>query len=290
MQICVFIKKNTYVFGVKNRKKIERSGLFSYLRILQNPIFMKPKRIVFNLLILLTPIFGLGQVVNIESKRIVTDTTGWSGGLGLNSSFIQNKKSLFSFGSKAHVQWKSTRKNLFLLVGEYGLTKGNTNVFQDYGFGHFRFTRKLNDRFAVETFAQAQYNKVNSLNFRGLLGIGPRYEVVSNSTLKVFLATLFMLERDVAVDGTFFEGGRWSTYVSFTYTPNAFFQVVNTTYYQPSAYEFLDYRVSGEAKLLWKIRNNLKFVTSYYYSYDEYPPEGAPKRNIRLNNGIKFSF
>ena len=236
------------------------------------------------------PLLACSQVVNIESKRIITDTTGWSGGFGISSSFIQNRKSLFSFGSKTHIQWKPTRKNLFLLVGEYGLTKGSQNVFQDYGFGHFRYTKRLNHRFAFESFAQAQYNKVNSLRFRGLLGAGPRYELVSQSALKVFVATLFMIERDIAVDGTFFEGGRLSTYVSFTYSPNKLFQLVNTTYYQPRVKLLSDYRISGETKLLWQLHKSLKFVTSYYYNYDEFPAEGAPKQNFRLNNGLKFTF
>jgi len=251
---------------------------------------MLQKKRIFGLFVLLMPFLGSGQVVNIESKRIITDTTGWSGGFGLSSSFIQNKKQLFSFGSKAHVQWKPTRKNLFLLVGEYGLTKGSQNVFQDYGFGHFRYTKRLNKRFALESFAQAQYNKANSLRYRGLLGAGPRYELVSSNTWKVFVATLFMLERDVAVDGAFFEGGRLSAYVSFTYSPNKLFQIVNTTYYQPRINVPSDYRISGETKMMWKIHKSLKFVTSYYYSYDEFPPEGAPKQNIRLNNGLKFTF
>ena len=251
---------------------------------------MMQKIIVYGILMLIFPFWGAAQVVNIESKRIITDTTGWSGGFQLNSSVIQNKKKLFSFGSKTHVQWKPTRKNLFLLVGEYGLTKGSQNTFQDYGFGHLRYTRRLNKRFALESFAQAQYNKANSLKYRGLLGAGPRYELVSSKVLKVFVASLFMLERDIAVDGAFFEGGRLSSYVSFTYSPNTLFQIVNTTYYQPRVTELSDYRISGEAKLLWKIHKHLSFVSSYYYSYDEYPPEGAPKQNIRLNNGLKFSF
>ncbi len=251
---------------------------------------MLQKRMMLGWFLMLLYLQGYGQVVNIESKRIITDTTGWSGGVGLSSSYIQNKKELFRLGSKAHIQWKPTRKNLFLLVGEYGLTKGSQNVFQDYGFGHFRYTKRLKGRFALESFAQAQYNKVNRLRYRGLLGAGPRYELVSSNTWKVFVATLFMIERDVAVDGTFFEGGRLSAYVSFTYSPNKFLQIVNATYYQPRINLLSDYRVSGEAKLMWKIHKSLKFVTSYYYSYDELPPEGAPKQNIRLNNGLKFTF
>jgi len=270
----------------KRQQKIYKNFIFGLLK----NIFMMRERIVLGLLIMLMSLPGYGQIVNIESKRIITDTTGWSGGFGLNSAFIKNQKELFSFGSKTHVQWKPTLKSLFLLVGEYGLTKGGQNVFQDYGFGHFRYTKRFNRRFAFESFAQAQYNKVNRLRYRGLLGAGPRYELVSSNVLKMFVATLFMIERDVSIDGAFFEGGRLSAYLSFTYSPSKFFQLVNTTYYQPRINLLSDYRISGETKFMWKIHKNLKFVTSYYYSYDEFPAEGAPKQNLRLNNGLKFTF
>ena len=242
------------------------------------------------MIFLLFPMVLFGQVVNIESKRIVTDTTGWSGGVSIQSSLIQNKKRLFSFGTKAHVQWKPVRKNLFLLLGEYGFTEGDQRVFQDFGFGHFRFTTRLNQRFALESFAQAQYNRANKLRFRGLLGAGPRYELISRPTFKVFVAALAMLEREVELEGAFSEGGRVSAYVSFTYKPNALFKLVNTTYYQPKMKDFSDYRVSGEAKMEWAIRRRLKFVTTFYYNHDAYPPEGVPQEDYRLNNGLKFTF
>lgn len=239
---------------------------------------------------LVFPLLLIGQVVNIESKRIITDTTGWSGGVTLNSSLIQNKKRLFSFGSKAHVQWKPIRKNVFLLLGEYGFTKGDGRVFQDFGFGHFRFTKRLNKRFALESFAQAQYNKAKSLKFRGLLGFGPRYELVAQKQLKVFVATLIMLERDKIVEGTITDDGRLSSYVSFTYRPTKQFKLINTTYYQPSLSIRGDFRFSGETRLEWVMYRRLKFVSTFNYSYDEFPPKGVPQQSLRFNNGLKFSF
>lgn len=242
------------------------------------------------LLLLLFPILLSAQVVNVESKRIITDTTGWSGGVGLNFSLIQNKKRLFIMKSKAHVQWKPVRKNLFLLLGEYGLTKGDNNVFQDYGFGHLRWTSRLTKLFALETFAQAQYNKINNLTFRGLLGFGPRYELVSQPHFKVFVASLAMLEKNVEVDGDVWQGARFSSYVSFSYHPNKLFKLVNTTYYQPKMSAFSDFRLSGESKMEWAIYQRLKFVSTFYYSHDAFPPEGVPKQSYRMNNGIKFVF
>ncbi|HHB79199.1 MAG TPA: DUF481 domain-containing protein [Saprospiraceae bacterium] len=251
---------------------------------------MPEKNLILTLFLWMMPFLLMGQVVNIESKRFITDTTGWAGGISVNSAWMQNKQRLFSFGSKAHVQWKPTRPNLFLILGEYGFTKGNQSVFQDFGFGHFRYTKRLNDRFAVESFAQAQYNKANRLRFRGLLGAGPRYELISQKELKVFVAALAMLERNISVDNHFFEGGRLSAYVSFTYQPSKSFKLINTTYYQPRFNLWSDFRISGETRLEWGIYQRLKWITTYYYSYDAFPPEGVPLQGYRLNNGLKFSF
>ena len=231
-----------------------------------------------------------GQIVNIESKRIDMDTTGWSGAFGVSLSLISNTKQLLSTRTKAHIQWKPSKKDVLLLVGQYGLTKSDKQVFQDFGFGHVRYTRYLIEHFALESFAQAQYNKVNQLKFRGLMGIGPRYHAVTSTKFNLFVATIFMLEREITKQEKFFEGGRISTYVNFTFQPNTLFKFINTTYYQPRLTLLSDYRVATEARMEWAITGHLKFKSAFLYNFDVDPPEGALQQNYILNNGLTFSF
>ena len=55
------------------------------------------------------------QIVNIESQRIHSDTTGWDGTLEAGFAVNQNNNLLISATTNAHVQYK-TRKDLFKKV------------------------------------------------------------------------------------------------------------------------------------------------------------------------------
>ena len=82
------------------------------------------------------------QIINIESRRIITDTVGWSGDLGISVSASKAAKSFFTFNGKGHLQFK-TNKDLFLAILNYNLVHAGGEDFGNSGFGHLRYNRKL---------------------------------------------------------------------------------------------------------------------------------------------------
>lgn len=54
----------------------------------------------------------IGQIVNMESQRYQTDTTGWTGTAGGNFALTNYGQKVFAVNANAHVQYKSKKKPL----------------------------------------------------------------------------------------------------------------------------------------------------------------------------------
>src|SRR4030095_5847107 len=80
------------------------------------------------------------QVVNIESKRMKTDTTGWSGEAEANFPLSKTVDEIFDLGAKIHFQYK-TENDLWLFLNELRLIKGAGTEFVNSGFAHIRYNR-----------------------------------------------------------------------------------------------------------------------------------------------------
>ena len=74
-------------------------------------------RIVFPLLLVTAGVRVRAQIVNVESRRIQTDTTGWAGSFGGNVNLSKNVDRVFSASAFAHLQYKNS-KNLILFLGD----------------------------------------------------------------------------------------------------------------------------------------------------------------------------
>ena len=78
------------------------------------------------LLIIITGFFAvnncLAQIVNMESQRYHTDTTGWAGSIGGNFALTNYGQKVFDVDANAHLQYKS-KKSLYLFLGGYGFLK-----------------------------------------------------------------------------------------------------------------------------------------------------------------------
>ena len=129
-----------------------------------------------SLLITLIHVSVFTQVVNIESRRMQSDTTGWLGNFGTNFLFEKNAVEVLNINLNAHVQYK-TKKNLYLILTNYNLLKGSGETFSDNLFYHFRFNHKLNTWLRWEVFTQLQQNSVTGIDVRMLAGTGPRFKL-----------------------------------------------------------------------------------------------------------------
>ena len=237
---------------------------------------------------------GIGQIssqiINVESKRIATDTLGFSGTIGMSMSASRFTQSYVAAELSSQVQWKTT-KNLYLLVGDFQIVNAGGESFNNSGFGHFRFNRKFSSKTSLELFTQLQYNSVTKITARFLNGAGLRFKLSPHETAKVYWGIAAMYEYEELSDPQIINKDiRLSSYLSFTLAPVKTITFRNTTYAQPLTGDFNDYRLLNNTRLRFGITKNLSFSTDFSFLYDSRPPIDVPNINYQVKNGLNYRF
>ncbi|OAB79821.1 DUF481 domain-containing protein [Cochleicola gelatinilyticus] len=243
------------------------------------------------LLFLVSTFASHAQILNAESLRKVTDTSGFSGAASLDVNLKRNTNTFFKLSNNIHVQYKMNN-HLVLFKNDIAFQKIEGANFENSGIQHIRYNYKIKPRISWEVFAQAQYNKISKIDFRGLFGTGPRFKITTSDTYKFYLGTLAMLEQEEVNDGVtpLQRNFRGSAYFSFSIYPNENMSVVSTTYYQPLIKNFNDYRISSQTSLLVGLFKNFALKTSYTFTYDALPALGIPTSQYDLTTGIAYTF
>lgn len=233
---------------------------------------------------------GYSQIMNIESHRLITDTTGWAGTALMSFDYSKTSRELWRAGSNLHVQFK-TPKSLYLCLGEYNLTKGSGTDFQNAGVLHLRYNYKFTDWFTGEMFTQSQYNKMLKVKHRWLIGGGPRSKLVGGDVFRLYAGLLYMYEYEELLNSEIVnKAHRLSSYLSFTLRLNNNLHLVNTTYFQPKIDEFKDFRVMSQSNMNLKISKHFTFTVSYVFGLDMFPAEGIPRETHSFRNALQFRF
>lgn len=247
------------------------------------------KHFIASLFIVIS-ISASAQIINVESLRKVTDTSGFTGSASLNFSMKRDSNDYLEFNSDTHIQYK-TGRHLALWKNDINFKSIEGNRFQNSGATHLRYNYKLHSRIAWEIFGQAQYNKESKINFRGLLGTGPRIKLTNSEDYKVYFGTHIMLEQEELSDGSPVQRDYRSTsYLSMSLYPTPRVTIVSTTYFQPRIEKFRDYRASSETSLVIDIFKQFAFKSSYVFTYEQYPAIGVPNSQYTLKSGVVYTF
>src|SRR4051812_4538809 len=154
-------------------------------------------RILFINVFLIVSVTSSAQlIVNVENSRIQSDTTGWKGDIGTSFSFSKNVQQILSINATAHLQYK-TEKDLYLLLANYNLLKGDNQQLLNNMFYHLRYNRKLGKVVRWEAFTQWQQNSINNIDLRSLFSTGPRCKLHESKSFKIYAAALAMYEHEV---------------------------------------------------------------------------------------------
>lgn len=231
------------------------------------------------------------QILNAESLRKVTDTSGFTGSVSLDFSIKRDVNDYLGFSSSSHFQYKMNR-NLVIWKNDIELKNIEGNKFENAGITHLRYNYRFHPHIAWEVFTQAQYNKVSKINFRGLVGMGPRFKLTSSENYKLYLGTHIMYEQEELDDGMtpIQRDFRGTSYFSFSIYPTPTITITSTTYYQPKLRKLADYRISSQTSLLIVLFQNFAFKTEYTFIYDQYPAIGIPNSQYNLTSGVVYSF
>ncbi|WP_156772451.1 DUF481 domain-containing protein [Urechidicola croceus] len=222
---------------------------------------------------------------------MVTDTSGWSGSIGLNINLTKNTKKIFKIDNRIHVQYKNAQ-HLILFMNDIDFEQLDGQNLISNSVQHLRYNYKIKSKIYWEFFGQTQYNSISKIDFRGLLGTGPRFKISNSEKYKFYLGSLIMYEydrskEDIAITN---KDLRWSSYLSFSLFPSKNTAIVSTTYYQPKLDGFNDFRISSESSIAVKIFEKLAFKSTFKFNFDKFPVEGIPKSQYSFTNGLIYSF
>lgn len=248
------------------------------------------KKLVF-VTILFISVAGQTQILNAESLRKVTDTSGFSGSASVDFSLKRNVNDFFTLGNDIHIQYKN-KNHLALFKNDLNFQKIEGEKFENSYIAHLRYNYRFHPRIAWEGFVQGQYNKVNLIDFRGLIGTGPRFKLTPSEKYKIYLGTLVMYEYEEVADGITPDQKdiRGSTYASFSLFPTANISFVSTTYFQPQLSNFSDFRISSQSSLLVGLYQDFSLKTSYTFIYDAFPAVGIPSSQYEFTTGVAYTF
>ena len=231
------------------------------------------------------------QIVNIETARMQSDTTGWMGSAGAAVALTKNTEQIFSADIGAHIQYKS-QKSLVLLLGSYSFLKGASQQLIDNTFFHLRYNYKLNAMVRWEFFTQLQQNRITGIRSRFLAGMGPRFKLLSTKFIRLYAASLLMyeVEKEKSPGNPIHYDFRGSSYVSFTITPNKQLEIISTSFFQPLIRNFRDSRILNQVSLRVKAGKKLAIRVNWNYLNDSNPVNGFPSVNYSLSTGIDYDF
>ena len=233
------------------------------------------------------------QIVNIENSRMHSDTTGWMGGANLDMSLSKNDQNVFGTNLGAHLEYKTPdNRQMWLILGDYSFLKGGGQEFASSAFSHFRYNVKIAKGVKWEAFTQLQNNKITQIRSRFLLGTGPRFKLVKNKKLKMYVASLVMYEHEteLTTPTITLNEVRSSSYFTFSWKPISTFELNSTTFFQPLVNRFSDHRIMNEIGMNVKASKHFGMNIHWNYLFDSHPAGTAPHTTYTLSAGAGYNF
>lgn len=248
-------------------------------------------RYLFTIASLLFTLFCQAQIVNVESRRIQSDSTGWLGDIGISFKLDKNKVSVLNLNTAGQVEYKSQR-SLYLFLINYDLLQGASQTLQDNLFFHLRYNYKISDLLRWEAFTQMQHNNLAGIKNRWLIGTGPRFKISGTKKLALYAASLIMYENEKELTDpiTYHRDIRSSNYVSASWRPVEKSEIISTLFYQPLFKDLSDFRILHELKIKFQFTKKFSFFTTWALLYDSRPPVDIPYNIYTLTNGLEYEF
>lgn len=240
------------------------------------------------------PILAQAQLVNIETKRIQTDSIRFV----LNADFAfhhlnNDGISVNQINGTLTTQFKSKNlKKTYLFLGNYKLIDADEDNLQNSWFLHARFNYKFNELLRFEGFLQGQYNQLLVVEQRNLIGAGLRMKWINRKYFSAYLGNSYMYEVEYSERaGTTNYNHRNSTYLSLSYlSQSKRFSITNTFYYQPLYKNFEDYRILEQFRLDIPMAEWFKVFMIYDYYFDSQTPLNTKEFTSQLQIGVGFNF
>lgn len=234
-------------------------------------------------------------MVNIEGQRMHTDSIRVAGNINVSFSYSEtNEVRLLMLKASEAFQLKSKNlDHLWLLLGNYDLSRSDEQDFANSWFAHMRYNYRIMKWLKWEVYTQGQYNKLLGIQLRYLNGTGPRFKLLEKNGHAGYTGISYMYEYEETSESPrqFNRQHRISSYFTATLQlKKPLVEFVTTTYFQPRIDVFNDYRIMQQSSFRLTITNKLRFTAGLLYLFDSEPPGGVNGRSLRLDQGIRYEF
>ena len=235
--------------------------------------------------------FGNAQIVNIENQRLSGNKNGFSGNIEFGLNIIKNTNMFYYFSNRDRALYKKDEHTI-MFIGDISLVKAAGADLVNSGFEHIRYSYNMKKyhRIYLETFQQMQYNRVQMINMRALIGTGARAEIIKYDSAAVNTGAFIMGEYEEQTDHKVNATFRYSCFLSFDFQFNKSTGINSITYYQPDFLDPADYRVSSETSFRVSINQKLSLRLVYNLTYDSRPVPTIPSTIYGLSNTISYKF
>lgn len=243
------------------------------------------------LLFFFNSIIAFNQIVNVENQRLSAKKEGFSGSLDVNANYSVNTKELLQFGSTiklAHLK----KRHYTLILGDQAIVKSGDESFINKGFEHLRYNYLLKDsgKIVYEAYHQGQFNKVQRINMRLLLGTGFRFMLIDQKNYQLNIGTGFMGEYEELTNGAISQDVLSANYISFDGQFSENFGLNSITYFQPKLIDFGQYRIANETSIRLRFNRFLTFKLIYQLAHDSRDIPEVRKTNYSIKNTLSFNF
>ncbi len=234
---------------------------------------------------------AFSQLINIEQKRLNSNEEGWTGNVDFNAKFTQNVNSIWQLSNRVGIQY-NMNKSTHLFINDISFVRSNQNDLVNFGFAHYRYTRKIMDNKIVswESYAQIQYNSVQKIRLRTLTGSGLRFNVIQSDSVLLRGGWSFMYEYEETTIPEFSNVLRNSNYLAFNIKVGKNWSFNTILYYQPNLFDFSDYRLSNETSLSHNLTEHISILFNLNVLYDSRPPKDVPVNIFSSGIMLRYKF
>lgn len=237
------------------------------------------------------------QIVNVQNVLGEDVREGFSGAVDASVDWRTGNVDLLLLSGAGTIRFKRECHFGFLTVrGDFGRAGDPPRRILARAFQHLRYRRTITEWLTGEVFAQNESDQFRRLRNRALLGVGPRFLLVSTEGFRLSLGAAYMIEaRRIGEDAMADAGDsdlqhRLSAYVVAAGRLNDAVKVMEVLYAQPRFDDPGDVRVLSELSILSKLSSRFAFKTSFVVAYDASPPLGIEKLDTVLQSGLSATF
>jgi hypothetical protein len=250
--------------------------------------------------------FGLfSQVLNID-REMGSDSVFKKVRASFNFNFSNDKqkRNLVDFTNVSEIDYFLQNQYCFIFLSKTELSFNGMTALENNGFFQLRFRDNDSRKLAPDFFTQYQWNGVQGMERRSLLGVNARMKWLEKKQSDLYTSI-----------GIFYESEKWNPFLSsFAFTGDSLNVVyrnlfrlnltakfalkitknidfAGTTYVQfPVNNHFAEPRWFFDSNLNFTVNKHLGFVIHYDHNLDTYRPLPIDNYYYSISTGINIKF